>query len=72
MNDFTNPLEIIRESIQNSVDAKAKKIIIEIRNSITSMGECLDIIIEDDGKGILPNKFENFFDLGNSTKSNNP
>lgn len=72
MNDFTNPLEIIRESIQNSVDGKSKTIRIEIKNNITSMGECLDIIVEDDGRGILPYEFENFFDLGNSTKNNNP
>lgn len=72
MNDFTNPLELIREAIQNSIDENANKIIITVRNDNTSSGKSLNIIIEDDGDGIVPDKFENFFDLGNSTKVDDP
>lgn len=36
------------------------------------MGKSLDIIIEDNGCGLPIDKFSNFFDLGNSTKANNP
>ena len=68
MNDFTNPLEIIREAIQNSVDENADKIVIDIMNVETSSGDSLNITIEDNGSGIKPENFENFFDLGNSTK----
>lgn len=72
MSNFSNPLEVIREAIQNSYDAKANKITIDIKRNITSMGESLDIIIEDDGVGLLPDKFKNFFNLGDSTKINDP
>jgi len=68
MNDFTNPLEIFREAIQNSLDENSKTIIITVSNNDSDIGKSLDIIIEDDGNGLPCDKFRNFFDLGNSTK----
>lgn len=60
MSDFTNPLEIIREAIQNALDAGATIIIITIVNNDTPMGKSLDIIIEDNGCGLPIDKFSNF------------
>jgi hypothetical protein len=70
MNDFTNPLEIFREAIQNSLDEKSKVIKLLVENNDTSSGDSVDITIEDDGNGISLDNFSNFFDLGNSTKVN--
>jgi light-regulated signal transduction histidine kinase (bacteriophytochrome) len=66
MTDFTNPLEIFRETVQNSYDAGATEIIITLDNNEET--KRLDIVIEDNGEGLLPKQFSNFFDLGNSTK----
>lgn len=71
MNDFTDPLEVIREAIQNSHDAGADKIIIDIKKNETPQGESLDILIEDNGDGIPKENFERFFNLGDSTKRDN-
>lgn len=70
MNDFTNPLEIIREAIQNSTDAGAMNVYISIVEKDSPNGKSLDIEIKDDGKGIKKENFKNFFNLGDSTKSN--
>lgn len=70
MNDFTNPLELIREGIQNSIDANASKIIIIISENDTAQGKSLDIVIEDNGHGLLKENYSNFFNLGDSTKRN--
>lgn len=68
INDFTSPLEILREAIQNSWDAKAKNFIIDISLNETATGQSLDLIFEDDGEGVRKEHFPNFFNLGDSTK----
>lgn len=70
--DFTNPLELIREAISNAFDAKAKNIELFFQ-VVDSGGErILKITIKDDGEGMNVNDLENFFDLGNSSRKNDP
>ena len=67
-NDFANPLDIVREGISNSYDAKAKEISIQF-DVIQQYGEyVLRITIEDDGEGMDQSGLQAFFDLGNSTR----
>ncbi|WP_435362354.1 ATP-binding protein [Haloarchaeobius sp. DFWS5] len=63
--DFEDPLELLRESLSNSFDARAERVDITIRSH--SNGS--DIIIEDDGEGMDHGNLESFFDLGNSKKT---
>ena len=68
-NDFSNPLELVREAISNAFDAKAK--VIRIRFHVEKeFGErVLHIHIEDDGHGMDREKgLQSFFDLGNSLR----
>jgi hypothetical protein len=67
-NNFANPLEIVREAISNSIDARAN--LIELHFDIVDhFGEDLfRVIIKDNGKGMNEVELESFFDLGNSTK----
>lgn len=67
--DFTNPLEIFREAIQNSYDANANEIWITVLEEETGGKRRVKIVIEDDGDGIPEDKIHCFFDLGESTKS---
>ena len=48
-----NPLSIIKELVENSIDANSKKIIIEILD-----GGKKYISITDDGDGIIPEEIE--------------
>ena len=51
-NDFSNPLELVREAISNAYDAKATKIKIKFEVG-TGCGESiLEIVIEDNGTGM--------------------
>lgn len=70
-NDFSNPLDLVREAISNSYDANATEI--EISFSVNKeYGEnVLVITISDNGDGMTKNELENFFDLGNSSRRNN-
>lgn len=69
-NDFSNPLEIVRESISNSFDAKAKKIEI-IFDVVDKYGEKnLQIKLKDNGNGMDEKGLQSFFDLGNSLRRN--
>ena len=64
--DFSNPLDLVREAISNSFDAKAKNIELDF-SVITESGEkILKITIKDDGKGMDKDGLKSFFDLGNS------
>ncbi len=63
--DFEDPLEIIRESLSNSYDAKATEVAITIRSHESGS----DIVIEDDGNGMSHDDLRSFFDLGNSKKT---
>lgn len=67
-NDFSNPLDLVREAISNSYDAGAS----EIRISFEVVGQYgelkLKITLKDNGSGMTPEQLQNFFDLGNSTR----
>ncbi|MBP0049062.1 ATP-binding protein [Marinobacterium sp. AK62] len=67
-NDFSNPLDLVREAISNSYDAKASKIKICF-DVVKKYGESvLKIEISDNGAGMTSEQLQNFFDLGNSTR----
>lgn len=67
-NDFSNPLDLVREAISNSYDAQATEISIEFC-VIKQYGESiLKIILKDNGTGMSLDGLQNFFDLGNSTR----
>lgn len=66
--DFSNPLDLVREAISNAFDAHAKNIRLEF-SVITEYGERqLKIEIEDDGTGMDEKGLKSFFDLGNSLR----
>lgn len=65
-NDFTNPLEIVREAISNAFDWGASSIRI-LFDVVTVSGESvLRISLIDDGEGMDHDGLQAFFDLGNS------
>ncbi|MDN5292055.1 MAG: hypothetical protein PWQ06_2294 [Anaerophaga sp.] len=67
-NDFSNPLDIVREAISNAYDAKATEIKIKFQ-VVQDYGESvLSITIEDNGSGMDKNGLQSFFDLGNSLR----
>ena len=70
--DFSNPLDLVREAISNSFDAKANK----IRIAFTTLREAGESIlfteIEDDGAGMNEEGLRSFFDLGNSLRRGDP
>lgn len=69
-NDFSNPLDLVREAISNAYDAKCSEIKISFE-VIKQYGESiLKIILKDNGSGMTPNQLQSFFDLGNSTRRN--
>jgi hypothetical protein len=71
-NDFSNPLDLVREAISNSYDAKATKIWISF-STIKEYGESiLEIRLRDNGTGMNKEGLQNFFDLGNSTRREDP
>ncbi|HEU5290459.1 MAG TPA: ATP-binding protein [Cyclobacteriaceae bacterium] len=67
-NDFSNPLELVREAISNSFDAKAKKIEIYFDVVFANGNRILEIKLFDDGIGMDKEGVQSFFDLGNSFK----
>lgn len=68
--DFTNPRELVRETIANALDASAERIIIEAVKD-RSLGEDeLVVRITDNGTGMQRDELEAFFDLGFSNKRN--
>ena len=71
-NDFSNPLDLVREAISNAYDAKASKIWI-LFDVIKEYGEAvLKIILKDNGIGMDKNGLQSFFDLGNSLNRDDP
>ena len=66
--DFTNPRELARETIANSLDASASKILIEAFKDDSRGADELVIRISDDGVGMSRTELESFFDLGFSNK----
>lgn len=70
--DFTNPLELIREAISNSFDAKASFIRFKFSVEKEYGEDNFIVFIEDDGIGMNLEQLQAFFDLGNSTNRGNP
>jgi len=70
-NDFSNPLDLVREGISNAFDAKATNIRLDF-GVVRDCGErILKIEIEDDGNGMDKDGLKSFFDLGNSMSRGN-
>ncbi len=66
--DFSNPLDLVREGISNGFDAHAKNMTLDF-SVITDCGErILKIEIIDDGDGMDEKGLKSFFDLGNSMR----
>jgi hypothetical protein len=68
--DFTNPRELVRETIANSIDASASHIVIEALKDDSSGEDELVVRIMDDGVGMTQLELQGFFDLGFSNKRN--
>jgi hypothetical protein len=64
--DFTDPKDVLREAISNSLDWHANQIYIKVTEDRTHPEEELVIEIKDDGIGITEDRLKSFFDLGNS------
>lgn len=71
-NDFSNPLDLIREAISNAYDADASEIHVSFE-VVKQYGESiLKIMLKDNGSGMTSEQLQNFFDLGNSTRRDDP
>jgi hypothetical protein len=70
--DFTNPLEVVREAISNSMDAGATAMKIEFSQPREVGTYVLTILLEDNGRGMDGDELQAFFDLGNSSKRHRP
>jgi hypothetical protein len=66
--DFGQPLELLREAISNSFDAKATQIRLLFTTTLHKGVHVLMIEIEDDGTGMDAEGLQAFFDLGNSPR----
>ncbi len=67
-NDFSNPLDLVREAVSNAYDAGASEIQISF-DVIKEYGESiLKIVLKDNGSGMTSEQLQSFFDLGNSTR----
>lgn len=69
-NDFSNPLDLVREAISNSFDAAARKIEVLFSVVQESGEKILQIELKDDGEGMDREGLQSFFDLGNSLRRN--
>lgn len=67
-NDFSNPLELVREAISNAYDANATEIKIKFVVENNYGESTLKIEIEDNGSGMDRKGLQSFFDLGNSLR----
>jgi hypothetical protein len=63
--DFEDPLEVVREALSNSYDARATQINIKIEQDDEGRNA---LVIKDDGHGMDEEDLSSFFDLGNSNK----
>ena len=70
--DFTNPLEVVREAISNSIDAGATEISIDFSAPKEVGTYVLHIQVQDSGYGMDPKDLQSFFDLGRSAKRGRP
>jgi hypothetical protein len=65
-NDFSNPLDLVREAISNAIDARATEVIIEFDVQKSYGEKVLKIVLTDNGVGMDRVGLQSFFDLGNS------
>jgi len=70
--DFSNPLDLVREAISNSFDARARNIRIAFSTAREAGESILLTEIQDDGEGMDEDGLRAFFDLGNSLRRNTP
>ncbi len=71
-NDFSNPLDLVREAISNAFDAKASLIEI-LFSTVQEYGETISVVtIKDNGFGMDREGLQSFFDLGNSLRRGDP
>lgn len=66
--DFSNPLDLVREGISNGFDAHAQNMQMSFDVVIEYGERVLKIIIQDDGDGMDEDGLKSFFDLGNSMR----
>ncbi|MBZ0265306.1 ATP-binding protein, partial [bacterium] len=67
-NDFSNPLDVVREAISNAYDAKATTISI-LFDVVKEYGiDILRVRLIDNGHGMDKDGLKSFFDLGNSLR----
>ncbi len=67
-NDFSNPLDLVREALSNAYDAEARYVEV-LFDVIQDVGnDILQITIRDNGHGMDRNGMQTFFDLGNSLR----
>lgn len=66
--DFSNPLDLVREGISNCFDAHAKNVIMDFSVILDCGERLLKIEIVDDGDGMDEKGLKSFFDLGNSMR----
>ena len=69
-NDFTNPLELVREAISNSFDANSTLIQLAFEVVDIDGEDVFKVDIYDNGDGMNEEDLESFFDLGNSSRRN--
>lgn len=67
-NDFSNPLDLVREAISNAYDANSLEIKIKFEVESAYGESTLKITIEDNGTGMNKEGLQSFFDLGNSLR----
>src|ERR1700761_2599021 len=71
-NDFANPLDLIREAISNAFDAAATEIDL-LFDVETIDGEPTFVVrMSENGHGMNREQLQSFFDLGNSTRRDDP
>ncbi len=70
--DFANPLDLVREAISNSFDAHAKNIELSFEVENIDGDSTFIVRMNDDGDGMGREELQNFFDLGNSTRLDEP
>lgn len=71
-NDFSNPLELVREALSNAFDAKATTIAVLFSVEKEEGEPVLHIDIQDNGEGMDAAGLQSFFDLGNSLRRGDP
>lgn len=69
---FSNPVEIIREALQNSVDENARNVFCRVFQESQPLSANKDLVVDiwDDGAGLARENAGCFFGLAKTTKMN--